>query len=72
MMRKSERSLLRSILELVRSIYFPANIALSGYPRADACKQTLGRLLDILDIERDELGASERARKAEQQNGAVA
>jgi hypothetical protein len=39
---------------------------------ADGDKQALGRLLQVLHIERDEFGASECAREAEQQNGAVA
>src|SRR5262249_50832533 len=32
----------------------------------------LGRLLEVVDVERDKLGASEGTREAEQQNGAVA
>jgi hypothetical protein len=45
---------------------------LVGLAPADGDKQALGRLLEVLDIQRNEFGPSERTGEAKQQNGAVA
>jgi hypothetical protein len=45
---------------------------LVGLAAANGDAKALGRFLDVRDIDRDELGATGRARKANEQQGAVA
>src|SRR4051794_35402758 len=47
----------------IRNAQFAARTFLIGFATADGDDQTVGRLLHILDIQRDEFGPAERTRE---------